>query len=169
LRCFVAAWPDEATRERLRHLQSRLVPQLADARKMQPRNLHLTLAFIGAIAPHEAGRVAACDAFTLPAFDWQIGCLGWFARARVLWVGGDASSALASAAARVRAALDDLGVSYDRKPFVPHVTLFRDVRDFTGSGPLETALAWRTAHVALYAADRDARGPLYRRVPPEGA
>ena len=134
---------------------------------MQLRNLHLTLAFIGSIeAPAASGVARACDSLSIDSFDWLIDRLGWFPRARVMWAGGQVNRPLVSAVDRVRARLDELGVGYDRKAFVPHVTLFRDVRCFNRSGPLETALPWHTAHVALYAAARDERGPLYRRVGP---
>ena len=134
---------------------------------MQSRNLHLTLAFIGDIDPSTANRVAwTCDALAIDPFDWSIESLGWFSRARVVWAGGQFNSSLVSAVDRTRARLDELSVAYDRKAFVPHVTLFRDARRFDRSGPLEAALPWHTAHVALYAAARDERGPLYRRVVP---
>ena len=165
MRCFVAAWPDDATRTAVEQLLVQLRPDLPEARPMQSRNLHLTLAFIGNIDAVAAGGVArACDALAIGSFDWSIDHLGWFPRARVMWAGGKVTALLESAVDRTRGKLDDLGVGYDRKAFVPHVTLFRDVRRFDRSGPLQTAVPWRTAHVALYAAARDERGPLYRRV-----
>ena len=100
------------------------------------------------------------------AFEWSIDALGWFARARVAWAGGSSNAQLDTAAARARARLDQLAIPYDRKPFVPHVTLFRDTRRFDCSGPLTPPLAWRTATVALYAAATDAAGPIYRKVEP---
>lgn len=167
MRCFVAAWPDDPTRATLEQLLDRLKPHMPQARPMQPRNLHLTLAFIGDIDPPAASRVAGtCDALAIDPFDWSIDVLGWFQRARVMWAGGQINGALESAVDRTRARLDELGVGYDRKTFVPHVTLFRDVRHFDRSGPLDPALPWHTAHVALYAAARDMQGPMYRRVTP---
>jgi 2'-5' RNA ligase len=167
MRCFVAAWPDDATRVAVEQLIGQLGPDLPKARPMQPRNLHLTLAFIGNIdAPAASGVARACDALSIDSFDWSIDRLGWFPRARVMWAGGEVNAPLESAVDQVRAQLDELDVGYDRKPFVPHVTLLRDVRHFNRSGPLQTALPWHTAHVTLYAAARDERGPLYRRVGP---
>jgi len=90
--------------------------------------------------------------------------MGWFPRARVAWAGGPTNPALEASVNAVRARLDALGVAYDRKAFVAHVTLFRDVRAFACSGPLAQTIPWRTEHVALYAAARDERGPVYQRV-----
>lgn len=167
MRCFVAAWPDDATRADVEQLLIRLGADMPQARPTQPRNLHLTLAFIGDIdVPAASGIARACDTLAIDSFEWSIDCLGWFPRARVMWAGGRVNRPLECAVDRTRAQLDELGVGYDRKPFVPHVTLFRDVRRFDLSGPLQAALPWHTAHVALYAAARDERGPLYRRIGP---
>ncbi|HTN50294.1 MAG TPA: RNA 2',3'-cyclic phosphodiesterase [Burkholderiaceae bacterium] len=167
MRCFIAAWPDQATRRRLEQALALLVPQLPQARPMQPRNLHLTLAFIGSLDEAAALRVAdAAAEFASECFEWNIDALGWFGRARVAWASGAINPQMGAAVARARTCLDRLGIEYDRKPFVPHVTLFRNVRRFPCSGPLAPPLPWRTAMVALYAAARDADGPVYRRIEP---
>lgn len=165
MRCFIAAWPDPATRDRLQQLLATLVPSVPAARPVQPRNLHLTLAFIGSLDEAAALHVARAAAdLADEIFDWTIETLGWFVDARVAWAGGAATAAMGAVVARARAHLDEIKVGYDRKPFVPHVTLFRNVRRFAASGPLATPLHWRTATVALFASTRDAAGPLYRRV-----
>ena len=82
---------------------------MPQARPMQSRNLHLTLAFIGDIDASAASRVArACDALAIDPFDWSIDSLGWFPRARVVWAGGQLNSSLESAVDRARARLDEL-------------------------------------------------------------
>src|SRR5262245_61935439 len=132
---------------------------------MQPRNIHLTLAFIGQLDPERARAVASrCRALQPQRFDWAIDRLGWFRRARVAWLGGEIDNPLGAAATSARALLDQMAVDYDRKPFVPHVTIFRDVRTFDASGPLAEPIAWRTTQVALYASAHDRSGPVYRRV-----
>ncbi len=164
MRCFVAAWPDDGTRAQLARVQDELAAAAPGARPMQPRNFHLTLAFIGEFGD-DAARALLPGLATLrdAAPSWSMDTLGWFHRARVAWVGGQASEALADIAARSRALLDACGVSYDRKPFVPHVTLYRNVREFSGARSLKP-LAWRTERVALYAAMHDRDGPVYREV-----
>ncbi len=164
MRAFIAAWPDEQTQSAIGGLIAGLdVPP--PARAMQPRNLHLTLAFIGELDAERATAVAqACITLQPQQFVWSIDRIGWFPRARVAWLGGPIEQTLATAAATARAALDELAIGYDRKPFVPHVTAFRDVRAFDRAGPLAEPLAWRTVHVALYASARDRHGPVYRRI-----
>lgn len=164
MRCFVAAWPDDTTRESLDTLLAELRPRVPAARPMQARNLHLTLAFIGELDDAVAAIIAPVDTVDTGPIDWLVDCLGWFPRARVAWAGGPTNDRLTAAVTAARASLERLAVPFDRKPFVPHVTLFRDVRRFDCSGPLSPPLRWRTDHVALYAAGRDDRGPAYRRV-----
>jgi 2'-5' RNA ligase len=165
MRCFIAAWPTDDTQAALHRLTIELKERVGQGRAMQARNLHLTLAFIGELVPANAINVAhACRELSGDAFEWVIDTVGSFARARVVWAGGPVDQRLASSVARARDRLDVLGIAYDRRPFVPHVTLLRDVRRFEADGHLEPPLRWITDHVALYAADRDAHGPIYRRI-----
>jgi RNA 2',3'-cyclic 3'-phosphodiesterase len=169
MRAFVAAWPDAATRAALAELQQTMAPRLAPARPMQPRNLHLTLAFIGEIESSTAAIVAAAIEVAVQGnvpLAWKIDRTGCFERARVVWAGAAATPSLAAAAERVRGCLDRLAVGYDRKPFVPHVTLYRDARRFVAAGPIDEPIDWHTELIALHAAARDDDGPCYRRVVP---
>jgi 2'-5' RNA ligase len=134
---------------------------------MQARNLHLTLAFIGDLDQERAHTLArGCQDLADDVFDWTIDTVGAFPRARVAWAGGPVDRHLADCVARARGRLDQLGLDYNRRPFVPHVTLYRDVRRFEAGGPLDPPVRWATDHVALYAAEHDRDGPLYRRVDP---
>jgi 2'-5' RNA ligase len=134
---------------------------------MRAGNLHLTLAFIGLLEEEAARRVAsACSALAFEAFDWQLDSIGFFARPRVLWAGGPLIPALEEIVASVRSMLDRLQVSYDRKPFVPHVTLLRDVKSFAGEDSVSPPLPWRIEGVGLYKSTQDERGARYLRVEP---
>jgi len=165
VRCFIAAWPTDATRETLHRLIVGLKDRIPQGRALQARNLHLTLAFIGELEDGRAlGLAHGCRDLAGDVFTWTIDSVGAFPRARVVWAGGPVDQRLAGCVARVRERLDQLGIAYDRKPFVPHVTLYRDVRRFEAGGPLDPPVRWATDHVALYAAGRDDGGPLYRRV-----
>jgi RNA 2',3'-cyclic 3'-phosphodiesterase len=165
MRCFVAAWPDHATRLSLEGLLVTLHPQVQGGRPMQSRNLHLTLAFIVELPRTAAEQLAhEIDGLSIGPFAWSLNEMGWFPQARVAWVSGASNAALDESVSAVRSRLDQLGVMYDRKAFVAHVTLFRDVRAFACGGPLVPGLPWQTARVALFAADRDERGPVYLRV-----
>jgi 2'-5' RNA ligase len=165
MRCFIAAWPTNDTRAALYRLAVELKDRVERGRPMQARNIHLTLAFIGELDAAKSTDLArACRKLSSDIFEWSIDTVGSFARARVVWAGGPVGQPLADTVARARNLLDSVGIAYDRRPFVPHVTLFRDVRHFEAGGRVEPPLRWATEHIALYAADRDAHGPLYRRI-----
>jgi len=167
MRCFLAAWPDAAARERCAELTRALRPHADHGRVMRAENLHLTLAFIGDL-PDERGAAiaAACAALPSVSCDWELTEIGFFARPRVLWAGGALSGGLAAIAAGARELLDRMQVAYDRKPFVPHVTLLRDVKRFDGPREIVPPIAWPIREVALFRSGRDESGARYVRVAP---
>jgi len=164
IRCFVALQPDQPALERLDRLANDEQSRLPSARRMRRENLHLTLAFIGALdagrARHVAARLAAEP--TAP-FDWQLDAVGAFAGARVLWVGG-ADARLDALAARARGLLDELGVPFDRRPFVAHVTLLRDVpRDPARDAArrIEPPICWHAGAPVLLESRSGSNGVRY--------
>lgn len=119
-------------------------------------DLHLTVAFIGDLADGTAITVAAAIAkMPVKPFDYRLDTLGFFEDAGVVWVGGDANVSgkpLDALAARVRRLLDRLMVDYDRRAFVPHVTLLRgasrsDAQRLNASVP---PITWTIDSIALY-------------------
>jgi 2'-5' RNA ligase len=167
LRCFIALQPDAAARTRLDELAREQQAAFPTARRMRPENLHLTLAFIGALEEARAHRVADLLAQTaFAAFRWSLDEIGAFGGARVLWVGG-ADSRLAAVADLVRRLLDEQRVAYDRKPFVGHVTLLRNLpREAARRYPqkIEPAIAWPTAAPVLLHSTTNAEGVRYMPV-----
>lgn len=167
MRCFIAAWPDDAARERCRAVLEVARAHADHGRVMRAENIHLTLVFIGTLDEALAARVAtACAALAYKPCDLMLDAIGFFRRPRVLWAGGPASAEVEALAQRARALLDQLQIAYDRKPFVPHVTLLRDVRRYDGPRIIEPPIAWPISDVALYRSGRDALGARYERVAP---
>jgi 2'-5' RNA ligase len=128
LRCFVALWPNESARRALDVIASAQLQRWPQARQMRAEDLHLTLAFIGAL-PADTVRALQprIDALPIVPFDWRLDRLGSFGAARVLWIGGAPNAALSALAAEARSCLDANAIAYDHKPFVPHVTLLRNL------------------------------------------
>ena len=101
-------------------------------RWVRPEGIHLTLKFLGAVAPDLAQRVidalaaAIVEPFTLDLRFDRVGSFGGRMRLRVIWVGlaGDVEE-LASLAATVEKALGPLGFPRESRPFAPHLTLAR--------------------------------------------
>lgn len=139
-RLFFALWPDEAVRRGIVESRKRL--GAISRRRVPDHNLHLTLAFLG---DRPAGELAdietAADTLSASAFDLVLDRFGWFARAGVVWLGGEAPEAARTLAAGLGEAVGALGIDLDRRPFRPHVTLFRKVRRRPGL-PAPEPLDW---------------------------
>lgn len=95
---------------------------------MPERNLHITLAFVGAVGARaeqclimQAARIGA------EAFQLTLTHTGHFPRSRILWLGTDSCPApLTELAQQLNHALEICGLKPDLKPYRPHVTLLRD-------------------------------------------
>jgi RNA 2',3'-cyclic 3'-phosphodiesterase len=164
-RCFVAAWPDHETRGKLAKLALELAPHCDSSRALRPENLHLTLAFIGNLPETTTARVAgAIQRLRLAPFVWRLDNIVHFARPGVLAAAGKHDASLGLLAAAARGALDQLAVDYDRKPFLPHVTLLRKVAGYDGRYAFAPAIDWRIDNVALYQSTQGAAGATYQPV-----
>ncbi len=86
------------------------------------QNLHLTLAFIGEVKDSESVKTALSGVKFKP-FRLTLSQTGHFDDC--FYVGVKGNQALSGAARAVRDALDAAGIPYDRKKFIPHITLIR--------------------------------------------
>lgn len=151
-RVFFALWPDA---EAIAHL-SALACNLAaggGSRLIRAESLHLTLAFVGAVAP---GRVAQLEEIAAgvraAAFDLSLDRLGFWPQRGILWAGCRQSPApLGRLRESLVAALRAAGFAIDHGSaagHVPHLTLARRVR--CASLPrLGTPIRWRVGEFAL--------------------
>ena len=85
-------------------------------------NLHVTLAFIGETKETPAVKEALGTVQFKP-FRLAFSEMGSFGD--LLWVGLKGNQGLSGLVKDVRGALDTAGVEYDRKKFVPHITIVR--------------------------------------------
>lgn len=115
---------------------------------MPDHNLHLTLLFLGDQPADAVNAVLSREPPAATAFRMRLDRFGWFAGARVAWLGGPrhgAGEALVAALGRCAGAA---GLRFDRRPWVPHVTLFRRVARRPTS-PDPTPLDWPVREYAL--------------------
>ncbi len=143
---------------------------------VHPEDFHITVVFIGpwrAERAEELARAARAAAARGAPFDVQVGGVGFFGpprSPRVLWAGVDTPPALAGIRANCLEALAASGITPDRQPYRPHVTLAR-VRSRPREPSLTDALQ-RHQNVRFgFVSVRDlrvmrgvpnARGPRYR-------
>ncbi|MCR9246644.1 MAG: RNA 2',3'-cyclic phosphodiesterase [bacterium] len=140
-----------------------------------PEHIHLTLAFVGEVDDDTArGLEAIVDAAELSPMQFALAGLGHFpprGAPRVVWAGlaGDID-ALTRLQGEVTAAITDLGIELDRRPFSPHVTLGR-VKSPFGAYAIIDELArvgkdlrdkpFPIATLTLYASELQPAGPVY--------
>lgn len=130
-RLFIGlALPDDV-RDELERAQGRLRRTGAQVAWIAPVSFHISVAFLG---PVNRARVtdltAALDHVmtATPPFTLSIRGVGFFGRSdapRVIWAGVEPHPDLMAGEQRVRAALRDLGLPADPRPYTPHVTLGR--------------------------------------------
>jgi 2'-5' RNA ligase len=147
-RLFFALWPDEAVRARLNQAGEELLGKRV--KRVPAANLHLTLAFAGAVtAPVRHCLEAAAGDIRCPAFNLNIEHVGHWSRPRIFWVGPvHAPPALWSLAGSLKTALGDCGLQTETRPYQPHVTLARKI----GRPPEATRIDpvdWSIRHFCL--------------------
>lgn len=136
MRLFIALPLSEDVCRTLSDVQREMRARGVRANFSRLENLHLTLAFLGELEG-DAVRAAqeAVLSLTGEPFTMTLDRLGNFGS--LYWAGLRESKPLEALAARVRRALDQRGLAYDRKPFRAHITLARQVRV---SGPFRMEL-----------------------------
>lgn len=131
LRCFVAIELPDELRETIGELTRGLRASCGNVKWVPPKNLHLTLKFLGdteeSLIPeireklHEAA--SSHQPFSI-AFRGA-GAFPDLRRPRVVWAGAEDSHALVSLQRDVEKALSSLGFAPEGRPYSPHLTLGR--------------------------------------------
>jgi 2'-5' RNA ligase len=124
-RLFVALDLPESLRAEL----TLLALGLAGARPTAPEQLHLTLRFVGEVAPATADDVrqalSAVRAASFPLAPRGVGCFPRRRDPRVAWVGFEPSDELEGLQRRIERVLVREGIPPDGRRFHPHVTVAR--------------------------------------------
>ena len=130
MRLFIAINFDEEAKRNILTVQQRL-RELGPGNFSRPENLHLTLAFLGEVAPERVVAVQSAIDLTVVrpmilAFD-HVGC---FKRdgSDVWWFGLGENNLLTSLQKDLSAHLSDAGFHLESRRFLPHMTLAREVR-----------------------------------------
>ena len=123
-------------------------------------NLHLTLAFIGEYPDADTG-MDALSGVTFTPFELTLDGVGRFGD--LWWAGLRDSAALTAVVRRVRRALAESAIPFDRKRFTPHITLIRKAsRDAAGITIAPETMTVRT--VSLMSSRRGRNGMIYTEV-----
>jgi RNA 2',3'-cyclic 3'-phosphodiesterase len=183
LRCFIAVelpvGVQQAIRSASAEARSALGPETV--RWVPEQNIHLTLKFLGDTAPTSLEPIEAALRAEVPqyrAFNVELQGLGAFPsvkRARVLWIGLEAPSTLASLQHALDAATTRLGYVSEERGFSPHLTIgrvrqnastaelqrIRDVLEETAIGAIGTL---RVEAIHLYKSELSPTGSVYSQL-----
>lgn len=147
---------------------SRCLRRAVDGRFMRRETYHLTLAFLGDVdedgASRAIGALERACAGRLPVPLAATG-LGKFGKPHdcTLWLGIEPAPELMDLAQAVRDELTHAGLTFDTKPFLPHITLARRVRMPRGDlGSLVFPAPARAARVTLYKSTLTQEGAVYK-------
>lgn len=113
----------------LRARLSELATWLPGARWVPPENLHLTLRFLGEVAPNQAEDIdlalAALRGRRVSLAMSGVGTVTRAGREVALWAGVAKNPGLEHLQAKVETAMQRAGLAPDKRRFLPHVTLAR--------------------------------------------
>jgi 2'-5' RNA ligase len=161
-RLFFALNPDEAVRKSAAAVQRDCD---AEGRAVPPANFHVTLAFLGMQEAEVLPRVldVAAD-LDFPRCELVLDRLGSFRRAGVLWLGAsEVPPDLALFQHALVGALLDADIGHDRKPWKPHLTLYRKLRTPPPTMPT-VAIRWRLEGFSLVESVSVNRGVVYHDI-----
>lgn len=162
-RVFFALWPDDETARRFADAGRRAGESLG-GRRMRRETLHLTLAFIGNIAP---GRLAALQdiagTICLPSFELAFDRLQCLPRKGIAWALASVPSAtLLELVDRLNLQLRAGGFRTESRPFATHVTLLRKADCPAGLADEGLKIAWPVRDFVLAESVLGAAGARYR-------
>jgi len=166
LRVFFALWPDDDARDRLA-AAARDVAARTQGRAPAAANLHVTLAFIGEIAPERIDAlctIGASAAASAEPFVLRLDCAGTFRGTGIAWAGASTlPPPLVDLARNLAAGLGAQGFPVEQRAFAPHVTLARRCRT-PSLARLGEPIGWTVTRLALDASESAREGPRYREL-----
>ena len=160
MRLFIAIKLNSELRNALTDVQQRLIRRGIRGNYTNTDNLHVTLVFIGEYdGPGLITEVLSEVPFS--PFTVSLSRLGHFGN--LWWVGLDENDELVSYVKRLRKALSEAGIPFDKKKFSPHITLIRKA-----IGTLPAVSVPKTVmsvdHISLMRSERGPKGMIYTEI-----
>ena len=162
MRLFLAIEPDNNIKDELCFAQKRLQLQGVKGNYTPRENFHLTLAFIG----EYSDPMHASDALSAMDFDpMKITLDGFGYFNDTFWIGIKEDDGISQNVKRIRHALSDNSIPFDKKNFHPHITIARKViyeKDFPADSPFPAAMD--VGYISLLRSDRGKNGMIYTTI-----
>ena len=162
MRLFIAIELGDRIKDELCLIQKRIKLQGLKGNFTSRENMHLTLAFIGEYSNPEHASDALNDVILEPM---KIALDGFGCFKDLYWIGIKEDKGLTENVKRLKKALSDNGIPFDRKKFVPHITLARNIvydKDLPADCPFPAAMDVES--ISLMRSDRGKNGMIYTPV-----
>ena len=183
MRAFIALEMSDDIKSALERVESRLKCSGADVKWIDPRNIHLTIKFLGDITENRcADRSSLLDdvAKSEKPFDITLNAIGAFPKVehpRVIWIGLDKGASEAGILAdHVDEELSKIGFDREERSFSPHLTIGRvrsslnmeKLRDkmisAASSLPFSGIAPHRVSSVSLFRSTLTPHGSIYTKL-----
>ena len=158
MRLFIAIRLDDCIKDALIEVQSTLRANHVGGNYTKIENLHLTLAFIGEYG--DPDRVLETMQ-TVPFEPIPIRLEGFGSFGDLYWCGLARQDRLTAYVKRLRRALAEAGIPFDRKRFSPHVTLLRKASFDRMPGVTVPDASMTADAVSLMRSERGKSGMIY--------
>lgn len=164
MRLFIAIVLDENMTDALTEMQDDLMREGIRGSYTRPENLHITLAFLGENDEPEKVVEVMRD---VPLKSFSIKASGTRRFKDMVFANIEESQELHDYVKRLRKALSDEDIEYDRKKFIPHITLVRRAtgnKDFPGQYEITTEESMRVKGISLMKSERGKHGMVYTEI-----
>ena len=163
MRLFIAINLNDEMKDAIMDLQDALWDNGIRGRETPAENMHLTLAFIGDYDDPDLVKEVV-DSIEIRPFDITLRGIGTFRD--LWWAGIEGSAPLMAVSRRLRRALAEAGIPFDRKKFSPHITMVRRAEGSPGDVPADEieqcfGVSMTVDHISLMRSDRGKNGMIY--------
>lgn len=163
MRLFIAINLNDEMKESLIGVQHSMRAYGMRGNMTVPENMHLTLAFIGDYDDPDYVK-SVINSIEIKPFDIKLSGIGAFRD--LWWVGLENSAPLQAVARRLRRALAEADIPFDRKKFSPHITIIRRGRGSLADVPEGEidqyfGASMTVDHISLMRSDRGKSGMIY--------
>ena len=159
MRLFIAIELIDRVKDELCMIQKRIKLQGMKGNFTVRENMHLTLAFIGEYSDPEQVSDVLNDVVFEPM---KIALDGFGCFKELYWIGIKEDKGLIENVKRIRKALSDNDIPFDRKKFVPHITLVRNMeydKNLPSDCPFPATMD--VENISLMRSDRGKKGMIY--------
>ena len=163
MRLFIAINLNDEMKEALMDIQDTMRTYGIRGKETTAENMHLTLAFIGDYDDPEYVK-SVVESIEVRPFEIKLKGIGVFRD--LWWVGLENSAPLQAVARRLRRALAEADIPFDRKKFSPHITIVRRADGRLSDVPEEElsshfGVSMTVDHISLMRSDRGKNGMIY--------